>query len=158
MSKHYSTISDMDLVKVALIDVFSEIGISNIENDLRDILKADIGNDFGTGKHLHIDIGHKLRTITLVLAFLRKFPVLLRSLDPSDLPELNYIQKTFGEIDYDEVEEVFFGGLNQWIYQDDEIETACIDFIYRISGLYKSVINLLRLCNDFYLVLYPERR
>jgi hypothetical protein len=158
MSKDYSIISDMDLVKVALIDVFSEIGISNIENDLRDILKADIGNDFGTGKHLHIDIGHKLRNITLVLAFLRKFPELLRSLDPSEFPELACIQRTFEEIDYDEVEEAFFGGLNQWIYQDDQTVTACIDFIYRISGLYMSVINLLRLCNDFYLVLYPDRR
>jgi len=89
--------------------------------------------------------------------FLRKFPFLLNSIATGEHAELIEIEDDFQNIDYNRVDAVFLRGLNHGIYQDEDQETACIDYIARISAIYKSVVDPLTLCNSLYLSLRKQK-
>ena len=136
-------------------ELFSQIWIESIEEVLRDNLRSDMGSDRLSGKHTAIETQSQVFHTVLILRFLRTFPLYLGAIYVANDEPLKLIQNAFDKFSYEEADEIIFRGLNAWIYQDEDIENACIEYALEISTVYYKARVILKMCWDYYQPILP---
>lgn len=150
-TQHLTSITHQDGAFVCMHTLFSNDFIEILEEVLRDNLKADVGNDKLAGKHSAFETEDHVRKTIAILKFLRSFPqelseILINEADK----ELLLIQEAFDAFSYEAAETIITDGLRAWIYQEDDQDTACIEYVLRISTVYNQASLLLKMCSDYY--------
>lgn len=143
-------INKADSVFNCMDDLFSRVCIGEIEIILADNLKADIGNDKYSGKHSALETNHQVAITAHILKFLRSLPSELSSISLNDSEHLKSIQNEFDRFDYEHSDSIIMSGLKSWIYQDDDLLNACIEYAFEISSAYNQALSLLKICWTYY--------
>lgn len=149
IEKH-NTDAQENVVFECMDDFFSRMELRYLENVLRDNLKADMGNDNASGKHSASETNHQVVHTASILQFLRALPAELSNVNTNDIEQLKTIQNRFHEFDYDSAYDVIFRGLGAWIFQDEDLENACIEYVLKIAKVYNEARELLEMCWEYY--------
>lgn len=158
MENSHITQDDLKLIEKVLIDRSQEIDVEEIEEILTELLIADITDNRCFSQPHNLDISRMHFNAHSVPLFLRKLYLTITPIDVSSNTHLNDIKTKITELDFASVDNAILRGVDNWIYKDDLYTNACFDYISNISQVYKLIIDILVLCENYTKTIVDEKK
>jgi len=126
---------------------FDMISLSDVNQLLTEMLSACTGPDPRSGKHKPITIANALYDVNhIIKLFTKTKPLANKSTFKQYAQNQAYQLQAVGHFDIENLAELLYYGLNEYIFQEEGYEGATLKFSAEITAAYKMIYDWLSDC------------
>ncbi|WP_293788535.1 hypothetical protein [uncultured Pedobacter sp.] len=127
---------------------FDMISLSDVNQLLTEMLSASTGPDPRSGKHKAFTIANTLYNVNHIIKLLTKAKTLANESTFKQYAQNQVYQlQAVGHFDIENLAELLYYGLNEYIFQEEGYEGANLNFSAEITAAYKMIFDWLAACN-----------